>query len=115
MFKPYSLGGTLPLRNRVVMQSMTRNRCNEDNMPGEAVVKYYADRARDGVGLIITEGTFIWLNGAQWLHTPVMFNESHAQAWKHVTDAVHKEGSKIFMQAWHPGLSRIFACSFLVA
>ncbi|KAF2422963.1 FMN-linked oxidoreductase [Tothia fuscella] len=103
MFKPYSLGGSISLRNRIVMQSMTRNRCNEDNMPGEAVVQHYAERARDGAGLIITEGTFIWLNGSQWLHTPVMFNESHARAWHRVTDAVHEEGGKIFMQAWHPG------------
>ncbi|KAF1986042.1 FMN-linked oxidoreductase [Aulographum hederae CBS 113979] len=103
MFTPYSIGGSIPLRNRIVMQSITRNRCVEDNMPGEAVIQHYVERARDGVGLIVTEGTFIWLNGAQWLHTPVMFNESHAKSWRKVTDAVHKEGAKIFFQAWHPG------------
>jgi 2,4-dienoyl-CoA reductase-like NADH-dependent reductase (Old Yellow Enzyme family) len=103
MFNPYSLGGTIPLRNRIAMQSMTRNRCIEENKPGEAVAQHYAERARDGAGLVITEGTFVWLNGAQWLHTPVMFDKSHARAWQRVTDEVHGEGGKIFMQAWHPG------------
>jgi 2,4-dienoyl-CoA reductase-like NADH-dependent reductase (Old Yellow Enzyme family) len=85
------------------MSSMTRNRCTDNNKPTEAFVRHYATRARDGTGLIITEGTFVYLNGCDYLYTPSMFKEEHATAWKKVTDAVHDEGGKILMQAWHGG------------
>ncbi|EMT72802.1 hypothetical protein FOC4_g10004285 [Fusarium odoratissimum] len=41
------------------MGSMTRNRCIDDNKPGPAQIKHYADRAKYGTGLIVTEGTFV--------------------------------------------------------
>ncbi|KAH8767476.1 hypothetical protein F5883DRAFT_671114 [Diaporthe sp. PMI_573] len=97
------VGGNLSLRNRVVMGSMTRNRCVDNLKPGPAQVRHYADRARDGVGLIVNEGTFVDWMGCDWDNSPVMINEDHAKAWRLVTDAVHREGGKIFFQAWHPG------------
>ncbi|KAK0625611.1 N-ethylmaleimide reductase [Lasiodiplodia hormozganensis] len=103
LLEPAVLGDSLSLRNRICMGAMTRNRCVDDNKPTEATVKHYATRARDGVGLIVAEGTFVYLNGAEWTHTPVMYDKSHAQAWKKVTDAVHSEGGKILFQPWHPG------------
>ncbi|KAL4881646.1 hypothetical protein BJY04DRAFT_227725 [Aspergillus karnatakaensis] len=68
---------------------MTRNRCVDDYKPGQAQVTHYADRARDGTALI--------------KYSPFMITEDHAAAWRTVTDAVHKEGGKIFFQAWHAG------------
>ncbi|OJK01637.1 hypothetical protein ASPACDRAFT_1855006 [Aspergillus aculeatus ATCC 16872] len=95
LLEPIIVGGKLPLRNRVVMGSMTRNRCL-DRMPGAAQVKHYADRARDGVGLIVNEGTFVDWTGCDWQWTPVMIEMEHADAWRKVTDAVHEAGGKIF-------------------
>ncbi|RDW63059.1 uncharacterized protein DSM5745_10170 [Aspergillus mulundensis] len=103
LLQPVTIGDKLPLRNRVVMGSMTRNRCIDNNKPGPAQVKHYSDRARHGVGLIINEGTFVDWTGCDWMHSPVMIDESHADAWRKVTDAVHEEGGKIFFQAWHAG------------
>ncbi|TDZ15094.1 Flavin oxidoreductase hxnT [Colletotrichum orbiculare MAFF 240422] len=103
LLEPVTIGETLSLRNRVVMGSMTRNRCIDDNKPGLAQVKHYADRARDGAGLIVTEGTFIDWTGCDWKYAPVMITTEHAEAWRQVTDAVHDEGGKIVFQAWHAG------------
>ncbi|KAJ5578458.1 Aldolase-type TIM barrel [Penicillium hispanicum] len=103
MLEPVTLGDDLLLRNRVCMGSMTRNRCTDNGKPTESIAKHYADRARDGVGLIVAEGTFISLHGAEWPHAPVMFDRSHSEAWKPVVDAVHREGGKILFQPWHPG------------
>lgn len=61
LLEPITIGGKLPLRNRIVMGSMTRNRCIDDNKPGPAQIKHYADRAKYGTGLIVTEGTFVVL------------------------------------------------------
>ncbi|KAH8705670.1 hypothetical protein BGW36DRAFT_286281 [Talaromyces proteolyticus] len=82
---------------------MSRNRCVDDNKPGPAQIKHYADRARDGTGLIVSEGVFIDWTGCGWQYTPVMITDDHAAAWKKVTDAVHEAGGKMFLQAWHPG------------
>ena len=103
LLPPVTLGDSVALRNRVCMGSMTRNRCVKDNMPTDAVINHYAMRARDGAGLIVAEGTFIYLNGSEWPNAPVMYNERHAGAWKRVTNEVHREGGKIFFQPWHPG------------
>ena len=83
---------------------MTRNRCTDASKPNDAVARYYADRAEDGTGLIIAEGTFISPHGAEWPHAPVMYDESHAEAWKRVTDDVHEKGGQVFFQPWHPGM-----------
>lgn len=103
ILQPVMLGGVIPLRNRICMGAMTRNRCIDNNKPTEASSNHYAARAKDGTGLIIVEGIFIYLTGTDWLHAPVMFEEEHADAWKKVTDAVHQEGGKIFFQPWHAG------------
>ncbi|KAI1243823.1 hypothetical protein MGN70_013689 [Eutypa lata] len=103
LLSPVTIGGRLPLRNRVVMASLTRNRCVDDYKPGPAQVKHYADRARDGVGLIVSEGIFIDWTGSDWKFAPFMITDDHAEAWRKVTDAVHDEGGKILFQAWHAG------------
>lgn len=103
LLEPVILGDGIPLRNRICMGSMTRNRCTDANKPTEASVKHYVDRARDGTGLIIAEGTFISPHGAEWPHAPVMYNADHAAAWQKVTSAVHEVGGKIFFQPWHAG------------
>ena len=101
LLQPIVLGGDLELRNRVCMGSMTRNRCIDEGKPVDATIKYYVQRAK--AGLIVAEGTFISLHGAEWPWAPVMYTPGHAQAWKRVTDAVHNAGGKILFQPWHPG------------
>ncbi|EWY99859.1 hypothetical protein FOYG_03791 [Fusarium oxysporum NRRL 32931] len=103
LLEPITIGGKLPLRNRIVMGSMTRNRCIDDNKPGPAQIKHYADRAKYGTGLIVTEGTFVDWTGCDWKHAPFMVTQDHADAWRKVTDSVHEAGGKIFFQAWHAG------------
>lgn len=103
LLEPVVVGGKLPLRNRIVMGSMTRNRCIDDHKPGPAQIKHYADRARYGTGLIVNEGTLIDWTGSHWEHVPFMITQDHADAWRQVTDAVHEAGGKIFFQAWHAG------------
>lgn len=79
---------------------MTRSR-SPGNVPGEIVAKYYAQRAE--AGLIITEGTSPSPNGLGYARIPGLFNGAQVAGWKGVTDAVHKAGSKIFVQLMHTG------------
>lgn len=104
LLEPVVIGDKLTLRNRVGMSSMTRNRCVDEYMPGPSHVQYYADRARYGTGIIMTEGVLVDRAGLIFPHAPFLFSEEHAEAWQKVVDAVHEEGGKIFLQAWHPGM-----------
>ena len=57
LFRPFQLKG-LDLPNRIVMAPMTRS-LSPGGVPGPDVAAYYRRRAEGGVGLIVTEGTFI--------------------------------------------------------
>lgn len=103
LLESFQLSTSLTLRNRICMGSMTRNRCTNSNKPTSAANKYYSDRAHQGAGLIIAEGTLIALTGSEWLHAPLMTTPSHSQAWKSVTFAVHAASGTIFFQPWHEG------------
>ena len=92
----------LELKNRVIMAPMTRSRAdNEGNVPNDLTVTYYTQRA--GAGLIITEGSQISKQAVGYINTPGIYSEEQVQGWKKVTDAVHEEGGKIFIQLWHVG------------
>jgi N-ethylmaleimide reductase len=99
LFSTYQLG-RIELKNRVVMAPMTRNR-SFDNIPGEIVATYYAQRAE--AGLIITEGTSPAADGLGYPRMPGLFNDAQVAGWKRVTDAVHAAGGKIFVQLMHAG------------
>jgi len=65
------------------------------------MLEYYRQRA--SAGLIFTEGTFV-SDGAQgWYGAPGIYTEKQRKAWERITNAVHKEGGKIFVQLWHTG------------
>lgn len=99
LFSPYTLGD-ITLQNRVVMAPMTRSRA-VDNLPNELIESYYTARAE--AGLIITEGTAPSPDGLGYARIPGLYNNKQAKAWKKVTDAVHANGGKIFVQLMHTG------------
>lgn len=99
LFSPFKLGN-LQLANRIVMAPMTRSR-STNNVPNELMVAYYSQRA--SAGLIITEGTSPAANGLGYPRIPGLYSPQQIQQWKLVTDAVHAQGSKIFVQLMHTG------------
>ena len=92
--------GSLPLQNHLVMAPMTRNRAT-GNIPNELMAQYYAQRAT--AGLIITEGTSPSPNGLGYPRIPGIFSAEQIAGWKLVTDAVHAQGTKMFIQFMHCG------------
>ncbi len=101
LLAPLDLGFTT-LKNRVLMGSMHTGM--EDffwNYPKLAA--YFAERARGGVGLIVTGGIAPNRNG--WV-SPLageLSSKRHVYPHKLVTNAVHKEGGRICMQILHAG------------
>lgn len=93
--------GNYNLKNRVFMAPMTRSRSVVDNIPNEMMARYYAQRA--SAGLIITEATQISTRGVGYPYTPGIHTAAQIEGWREVTQAVHKNGGRIFLQLWHVG------------
>ncbi len=94
--------GPYTLRNRLVMAPMTRSRADDaTGVPSALAVTYYRQRAQ--TGLIITEGTYPSPAGKGYVRTPGIHSGAQITAWKAVTDAVHAEGGRIFLQLMHTG------------
>jgi len=99
LLQPYRKNG-LELKNRIVMAPMTRSRAI-NNIPNELMALYYAQRT--GAGLIITEGTAPLKEALGYPRIPGIFNEDQIKGWKLVTDKVHSDDTKIFVQLMHTG------------
>lgn len=101
MLSPLNLGFT-ELKNRVVMGSMHTG-LEESKNGFKKLAAYFAERARGGVGLILTGG--ISPNFAGRVSPFATQLSFFWQVGKHrlVTEAVHKEGGKIAMQILHAG------------
>ena len=99
LFSTYKLGNIL-LNNRIVMAPMTRSRA-VNNVPNDLMALYY--KQRSGAGLIITEGTSPSPNGLGYTSIPGIFSQEQVKGWSVITETVHKEGSKIFVQLMHTG------------
>lgn len=88
------------------MAPMTRAR-SPNGVPGKDVADYYARRAASGVGLIVTEGTWIdHPSASNDDNVPLFHGDAALEGWRGVVDAVHAAGGKIAPQLWHVGLSQ---------
>ena len=102
LFRPFKIPG-LSLANRIVMAPMTRA-LSPGGVPGPDVAAYYRRRAEGGVGLIMTEGTWVPHPGASSLpDAPRFYGEDALAGWSRVAKEVHAAGGKIMPQLWHVG------------
>lgn len=101
LLEPLDLGFT-QLRNRVLMGSMHTGL--EENKEGlHKLAAFYEERARGGVGLIVTGGFSPNLRGRLHPFSAEFSKVKHAKAHQVVTQAVHKHGGKIALQLLHAG------------
>ena len=69
----------------------------------DKLAAYYAERAKGGVGLIVTGGISPNIQGWTGPFAARMSSKKHAIHHQKITKAVHKEGGKICMQILHSG------------
>jgi 2,4-dienoyl-CoA reductase (NADPH2) len=101
MLQPLDLGFTT-LRNRVLMGSMHTGL--EDRFYHiDKLANYFAERARGGVGIIVTGGYSPNRRGELLPLGSRMDNKVTALLHRHVTGKVHNEGGKIALQLLHAG------------
>jgi len=101
LLEPLDLGH-VKLRNRVLMGSMHTG-LEDDPKHFPRLTAYFAERARGGVGLIVTGGFAPNIEG--WAAPFSGRLASHAAAARHkpITAAVHAEGGAIALQILHTG------------
>jgi len=101
LLAPLDLGFTT-LKNRALMGSM---HTGLEEAPGgfERLAAFYAERARGGVGLIVTGGIGPNAEGCVYAGAAKLTTEAEAAQHRIITRAVHEQGGKICMQILHTG------------
>jgi N-ethylmaleimide reductase len=100
LFTPFTIGD-LELPNRLVMAPLTRGRAGAEGIPNDLMAEYYGQRA--SAGLIVSEATHVSPQGSGWVGAPGIHHAGQVRGWQKVTNAVHAEGGRMFLQLWHTG------------
>ena len=96
--------GNLTLKNRVVMTAAGCEMAGEQGEIPEEYIAYYEERAKGGVGAIITE--LVQVNGTTGImnaHQVLMHQESCMEQLRPLAERMHQYDCKIFLQMQHPG------------
>jgi 2,4-dienoyl-CoA reductase (NADPH2) len=94
LFEPIKIGN-IELKNRMVMLAIGTGYPEPDGTVGDRLVNFYIERARGGVGLIITP--FIPFDMASPV-IPGLYDDRFIPGARRLTDAVHAYGAKIAPQ-----------------
>jgi 2,4-dienoyl-CoA reductase-like NADH-dependent reductase (Old Yellow Enzyme family) len=96
--------GRLELTNRLAVAPMSRVSAAPDGTPTGEMTDYYAQFARGGFGIVITEGTYTDTTHSQgYLNQPGLATDDHVDGWRRITDAVHATGTPVIAQLMHAG------------
>ncbi len=101
LLPPFKVGAHT-LRNRTLMGSM-HTRLESLDRPIDRLSLFYAERARGGVGLIVTGGYAPCQDGLLDETGPLLVTPEQADGLKPIPQAVHAEGGKIILQVLHTG------------
>ena len=100
LFEPIKIGNRI-IKNRIFMPPISTNLANKGYVT-EELIQHYSDRAKGGVGLIVSEvvtvePTYIYLPGDMSIH-----DDSYIEGWTKLYKEVHKYGSVLLAQLFHP-------------
>jgi 2,4-dienoyl-CoA reductase-like NADH-dependent reductase (Old Yellow Enzyme family)/thioredoxin reductase len=105
LFSPLRIG-KVELPNRIVSTAHQTTLVN-DHLPTEDFVAYHEARARGGAGLIVLEATAVEPSGLLTGHTLAGFSEEIVPGLTRVAEAVHANGTGLFLQLLQGGRERI--------
>ena len=109
LFEPGKIG-KVTIKNRLVMSPMGCGLANLDGTPSDDMISYYEARAIGGAGLIIPEITRVNdVHGQGLLRQLSVTKDRHIKPLSKLAEAVHKHGSKVFIQLHHPGRETVSA------
>lgn len=96
--------GPLALKNRIIMPAMATNLAGPEGEVTDHQIRYYEERAKGGIGLIITEFTSIDYELGKGVVNQLRIDEDRFIPGIHrLANVVHKYEAKIFVQLHHAG------------
>ncbi|MFC2017209.1 FAD-dependent oxidoreductase [Chloroflexota bacterium] len=96
--------GKIELRNRLMMPAMVTGYPDGNDFCTERMTHFYEERAKGGVGLIIVGCAYIDPLGDFSMGNPLaIYDDKFVTMLKKLTDAIHKHGTKTFLQIGHAG------------
>jgi 2,4-dienoyl-CoA reductase-like NADH-dependent reductase (Old Yellow Enzyme family)/thioredoxin reductase/putative sterol carrier protein len=110
LFEPFVIKG-LQLRNRIVMPGMDTNFGDEEGNPAAKTYRYYEQRARGGVGLIIVEGAYFDRRGSGTQNMLSIENDRKIEALSKLAQTIKENGAGVLLQIYHAGSQ---ASSFMI-
>lgn len=102
LFKAFKVR-ELVIPNRIVMAPMGNNLSGLEGIVTPRTTAYYLERARGGVGMIITEAVAVSLTGRHRAGGLVLFDLPHEDGLRLLVEAIHDGGSKVAVQLNHGG------------
>ncbi|KAG8687533.1 hypothetical protein FRC09_013441 [Ceratobasidium sp. 395] len=97
LFTPLRVGD-MTLAHRIVMAPMTRLRADSAYVIGDAAIEYYKQRSTVPGSFVITECASVSAEAGGFPNLPGAYSDAQVAAWKKIIDAVHANGSYIFLQ-----------------
>ena len=94
--------GKLQLKNRLVMAPMKSRLASDDGLVTPRLIDYYVERAKGGVGLIITGIAHVHPRAKQFADLGICHDKC-IPGLRELTTAVHQHGAKIAPQLYDPG------------
>ncbi|MEV4420738.1 FAD-dependent oxidoreductase [Patulibacter sp. NPDC049589] len=101
LWEPLRLGG-IEVPNRIFVSAHLMA-LNDEEIVGDRFIEYYEERARGGVGLLVTGAEGVTRSGWKAPHFQA-WREDAQPRYRKLAAAVHAHGTKIFTQLWHAGL-----------
>lgn len=96
--------GSLEIRNRILVAPMGENLAEPDGTMGERIQRFYEERARGGVGLVIVGVTSVAHPEGQCNVNQVAISDDRfIPELKRFTDRIHAHGAKVAFQLQHAG------------
>ena len=95
--------GPLKLRNRVVMAPMGTNYSTTDGLSTERDRMYYTERARGGVGMIMTEAMVVTEFARPHHNSLCVYHDRFIPGLASIVDAIHAQGALVCGQLNHRG------------
>jgi 2,4-dienoyl-CoA reductase-like NADH-dependent reductase (Old Yellow Enzyme family) len=103
LFEPAQIG-SLTLPNRIIRSATFEGMCDAQGSPSELYLRHYAALAAQNIGAIISGFAFVSRDGkAMQPGQAGMDSDDKAQRFTPVTDTVHRQGGRIFLQIAHAG------------
>ena len=96
--------GSLILKNRGIMMPMATNLADKDGIATQRLIRYYQERARGGVAMMIHEYTGVDdVDSIPAIHNLRIARDYHIAPMEELVDAVHLYDCKIIAQLHHGG------------